>query len=45
MRSWEGVAEYINSTLEEENSRKGDKWREQFIAYRKCSLCGGSRLK
>ncbi len=45
MRSWEGVAEYINSTLEEENSRKGDKWREQFIAYRKCSLCGGTRLK
>ncbi|MBR3677313.1 MAG: excinuclease ABC subunit UvrA [Alistipes sp.] len=45
MRSWEGVAEYINFTLEEENTRKGDKWREQFIAYRKCSLCGGSRLK
>ena len=45
MRSWEGVAEYINSTLEDDNSRKGDKWREQFVVYRKCSLCGGSRLK
>ena len=45
MRSWEGVAEYINSKTEDENSRKGEKWREQFVAYRKCSLCGGSRLK
>ena len=45
MRSWEGVAEYIDSKTEDENSRKGDKWKEQFVAYRKCSLCGGSRLK
>ena len=45
MRTWEGVAEYINSKTEDENSRKGDKWREQFVAYHKCSLCGGSRLK
>ena len=45
MRSWEGVAEYINSTLDDDNARKGDKWREQFVVYRKCSLCGGSRLK
>ena len=45
MRSWEGVAEYINSTMEEDNARRGDKWREQFVVYRKCSLCGGSRLK
>ena len=45
MRAWEGVAEYINSKTEDENSRKGDKWREQFVAYHKCSLCGGSRLK
>ena len=45
MCTWEGVAEYINSQTEDENSRKGDKWKEQFVAYRKCSLCGGSRLK
>ena len=45
MRSWEGVAEYINATTDEESSRKGEKWREQFVAYHKCSLCGGSRLK
>ena len=45
MRSWEGVAEYINSMIDDESGRKGEKWREQFMAYRKCSLCGGSRLK
>lgn len=47
MRTWEGIAEYINSMLvrEDEESARSRKWREQFIAYRKCSLCGGSRLK
>ena len=47
MCTWEGVAEYINSMLvrEDEESSRSRKWREQFIAYRKCSLCGGSRLK
>ena len=45
MCTWEGVAEYINSTMEEENARKGDKWREQFVAYHKCLLCNGTRLK
>ncbi len=42
--SWEGVAEYINNTYDEESAR-GRKWREQFMAYRKCSVCGGTRLK
>ena len=46
MRTWEGVAEYINATTsEDEESRHGEKWREQFVIYRKCSQCGGSRLK
>ena len=45
MRSWEGVAEYINSKIDDDNARKGEKWREQFVVYHKCSLCGGSRLK
>ena len=47
MRTWEGLAEYINATLfgEDEDSRRGEKWREQFVVYRKCSQCGGSRLK
>ena len=43
--SWEGVAEYISATAEDDESVRGRKWREQFLVYRKCSLCGGSRLK
>ncbi|MEG0789540.1 MAG: excinuclease ABC subunit UvrA [Alistipes sp.] len=42
--SWEGVAEYISRT-EEDDSKRGQKWRDQFLVYRKCSVCGGSRLK
>ena len=42
--SWEGVAEHILRT-EDEDSKRGQKWRGQFLAYRPCSLCGGSRLK
>lgn len=46
MRTWEGIAEFINATTsEDEQSRHGEKWREQFVIYRKCSQCGGSRLK
>lgn len=46
MRSWEGIAEYINAiTSDEEYSRHGEKWRDQFVVYRKCSACSGSRLK
>ena len=41
---WEGVAEYIART-EDEDSRRGQKWRDQFLVYRKCSVCGGTRLK
>jgi excinuclease ABC subunit A len=46
MRTWEGIAEYINTVYsEDEDSRHGEKWRQQFVIYRKCSVCGGSRLK
>ena len=41
---WEGVAEYISRT-EDEDSKRGQKWRDQFLIYRKCSVCGGSRLR
>ena len=44
MIAWEGVAEYVQASDDEE-SKKGQKWREQFMAYRPCSVCGGSRLK
>ena len=42
--SWEGVAEYIGRT-EDDDSKRGQKWRDQFLVYRKCSVCGGTRLK
>ncbi|WP_300705457.1 excinuclease ABC subunit UvrA [uncultured Alistipes sp.] len=42
--SWEGVAEYISRT-EEDDSARGRKWREQFLCYKPCSVCGGTRLK
>ena len=41
---WEGVAEYVERN-EDEESKRGQKWREQFIVYRKCSACGGTRLR
>ena len=42
--SWEGVAEYIGR-VEDEDSKRGQKWREQFLVRRPCSECGGTRLK
>ena len=44
MMPWEGIAEYVQQSDDEE-SKKGQKWREQFLMYRPCSVCGGSRLK
>ena len=44
MIPWEGIAEYVQTTDDEE-SKRGQKWREQFVAYRECSVCGGTRLK
>ncbi len=47
MRQWEGIGEYINETLanEDDAPRYGEKWRSQFVVYRTCSLCGGTRLR
>ena len=44
MVTWEGIAEYLYRT-DDENSKRGEKWREQFLVYKPCSECGGSRLK
>ncbi len=44
MMQWEGIAEYVN-VADDEDSKKSQKWREQFLMYRLCSVCGGSRLK
>ncbi|MFI3285332.1 MAG: excinuclease ABC subunit UvrA [Rikenellaceae bacterium] len=41
--AWEGVGEYIART-EDDDSKRGQKWREQFLVTRKCTSCGGSRL-
>ena len=45
MIPWEGIAEYVDSTTDDEESKRGQKWREQFLMYRPCSVCGGTRLK
>ncbi len=45
MIPWEGIAEYVDSTTDDEESKCGRKWREQFLMYRPCSVCGGTRLK
>ena len=42
--SWDGMAEWIGRNCDEE-SKRGEKWREQFLVYRTCSVCGGSRLR
>ncbi|MFI3258510.1 MAG: excinuclease ABC subunit UvrA [Rikenellaceae bacterium] len=42
--AWEGVADYIESTIDPD-SKKGQKWREQFLVRCRCSACGGSRLR
>lgn len=45
MIPWEGIAEYVDSTTDDDDSKRGQKWREQFLMYRSCSVCGGTRLK
>lgn len=45
MVSWNGVADYIEQQDDDTQSRKGAKWREQFVMHRKCGVCGGTRLK
>ncbi len=44
LMSWEGVAEYIDSTIDPD-SKRGEKWRAQFLMRKSCSACGGSRLR
>ena len=41
---WMGVSEWIMRNEDEESAR-GKKWREQFMAREECPCCGGSRLK
>lgn len=47
IRTWDGIADLVNRQLAEmeDEGKKGEKWREQFITYRTCSVCNGTRLK
>ncbi len=45
MIPWEGIAEYVIRSSDDEDSKRGQKWREQFLMSRPCSVCGGTRLK
>ena len=42
--SWDGMAEWIGRNFDED-SKRGEKWREQLLVYKPCSVCGGSRLR
>ena len=44
MCQWMGLSEWLMRNIDEE-SKRGEKWREQFLTYRPCSVCGGTRLK
>lgn len=43
MTSWEGLMAYLEEQHAE--GEKGDKWKEQYVERRRCSRCGGSRLR
>lgn len=42
---WNGIAEYIEKSVEDDLNSKGNKWKEQFVRHQTCSLCNGTRLK
>ncbi len=43
---WNGIVGVIEREVEQSDSaRKGSKWKEQFITYRPCSVCNGTRLR
>ncbi len=41
---WTGLSEWLMRDVDEE-SKRGQKWREQFLMMQTCPTCGGSRLK
>ena len=44
LSQWMGLSEWIMRDVDEE-SKRGQKWREQFLVSQTCPTCGGSRLK
>ena len=43
--SFEGIVTYITQQKDESDSKKAQKWADQFIRTTTCPECGGSRLK
>lgn len=41
---WSGLSEWLMRDVDEE-SKKGQKWRDQFLIMQRCPKCGGTRLK
>lgn len=41
---WSGLSEWMMRNVDEE-SKRGQKWREQFLVMQSCPACGGCRLK
>ncbi|MBQ6613569.1 MAG: excinuclease ABC subunit UvrA [Alistipes sp.] len=44
MIQWMGLNEWMMRNVDED-SKKGEKWREQFFVMQSCPCCRGSRLK
>ncbi|MBR2428611.1 MAG: excinuclease ABC subunit UvrA, partial [Alistipes sp.] len=44
LTQWSGLSEWIMRNIDEE-SKRGQKWREQFLVMQQCPACGGCRLK
>lgn len=44
LTQWAGLSEWIMRNVDEE-SKKGQKWREQFLVMQTCLACGGCRLR
>ncbi len=43
MTAWEGVIAFLEE--QHADGERGEKWKEQYIEHRTCSVCGGSRLR
>ena len=41
---WSGMSEWMMRNVDEE-SKRGQKWRDQFLVMQTCPACGGCRLK
>lgn len=44
LTQWSGLSEWMMRDVDEE-SKKGQKWRDQFLVMQRCPKCGGTRLK